>query len=172
MPAVGWENLSDEGGILGLLPIDSPGDGILFFRQPKATSLDGTAVFSVDINVDAIHTWLASNKALTVGPATSVSIGGFKGVWMDVAVASGASPTVNCPVQTCVPIFKGLDPAAIKTWQWDWGTATSERQRLYLLTTTDGGVIAIFVDSLDGTTFDALTKSADTIFATVRFDKP
>jgi hypothetical protein len=171
MPAAGWENLSDEGGVLALLPIDSPGDGILFFRQPKATSPDGTPVFSVDISVDAIQKWLATDKALTVGPATSMSIGGLKGVWMDLAVAPGASPTANCPVQTCVSIFKGLDPSTIKTWQWDWSTATSERQRLYLLTAKDG-VVAIFVDSLDGTTFDALTTSADTILATVRFDKP
>ncbi len=31
-------------------------------------------------------------------------------------------------------------------------------------------VVAIFVDSLDGTTFDSLTKIADAILATVRFD--
>lgn len=172
MAATGWENLSDVGGVLALLPIDNPGDEIVFFREPKATSPDGTAVFSVDISVDAIQTWLATNKALTVGPTMRVSIGGLKGVSMDIAVAPSASPTANCPVQTCVSIFKGVDPAAVKAWQWDWGTATSERQRLYLLTTADGGVIAIFVDSLDGTTFDALTKSADTILATIRFDKP
>jgi hypothetical protein len=72
---------------------------------------------------------------------------------------------------TCVTIFKGVDPGAVKTWQWDWGTATSEAQRLYLLTTADG-VVAIFVDSLDGTTFPALTATADSILATVKFDKP
>jgi hypothetical protein len=90
---------------------------------------------------------------------------------MDLAVAPGTVTHPGaCPVESCVSIFKGVDPSKVPTWQWDWGTATSERQRLYLLTATDG-VIAIFVDSLDGTTFDALTKAADSILPTVRFDK-
>jgi len=170
--AAGWENLADEGGVFGLLPISSPGDAILFFRQPKATSPDGTPVFSVDISVDAIAKWLAANPALSVGTQATVTIGGLKGVRMDVAIAPDAGPSLNCPVRTCVSIFKGVDPGAVKIWQWDWSAATSERQRLYLLTAAGAGVIAIFVDSLDGTTFDALTASADTILATVRFDKP
>jgi hypothetical protein len=33
------------------------------------------------------------------------------------------------------------------------------------------GVVLIFVDSLDGTTFDALTRRADAILATVKFDR-
>lgn len=174
MAASGWENLSQTGGVFSLLPIDSPGDGIWFFRQPKATAPDGTPVFSVDISVDAIKAWLATNKALSVGPVTQASVGGLKGVWMDLAIPATASPggSAGCSsVQVCVSIFKGVDPSAIKTWTWDWGTASPERQRLYLLTATDG-VIAIFVDSFDPTTFDALNKAADTILATVRFDKP
>ncbi|MEO8570963.1 MAG: hypothetical protein ABI553_04615 [Chloroflexota bacterium] len=91
---------------------------------------------------------------------------------MDLVLAPGTtSAEANCPVQVCVSLFKGVDPSTIKTWTWDWGSVSSERQRLYLLTTTDG-VVAIFVDSLDGTTFDTMTKAADTILATVRFDQP
>lgn len=172
LPGSGWENLSDEGGVFGLLPIDSPGDTLVFFRQPKATASDGTAVFSVDISVDAIQRWLATNAALTVGPAKTISVGGLAGEQMDIAIAPNAGPTPGCPVPACVSIFKGVDPATVKTWQWDWGTGTSERQRLSLLTTADGGVIAIFVDSLDGTTFDSLVKRADTILPSVRFDAP
>ena len=172
MAAPGWENLAQTGGVFGLLPIDSPGDTILFLRQPKATSPDGTPIFSVDISVDAIKAWLATNKALSLGPVTPASVGGLKGVSMDLAIAPGTTGAgTNCPVQACVSIFKGVDPSKIKTWTWDWSTASSERQRLYLLTTTDG-VIAIFVDSLDGTTFETLTKAADTILATVKFDQP
>ncbi|MEO8570964.1 MAG: hypothetical protein ABI553_04620 [Chloroflexota bacterium] len=68
MAAAGWENPGQAGGAFGLLPIDSPGDMILFVRQPKATSPDGTAVFAVDISVDAIKAWLVTNKALTLEP--------------------------------------------------------------------------------------------------------
>jgi hypothetical protein len=66
-------------------------------------------------------------------------------------------------------MFRGRDAAP--TWEWDWGFGGPERQRLYLLSAKDG-VVAIFVDSLDGTTFDALTRAADGILATVRFDGP
>ena len=171
MPADGWENLEDSGGVLGLLPIASPGDTIIFFREPKATDAGGNPIFSVDISVDAITKWLPTNTAVTVGAMTKVSIGGLKGVQMEIAAVPSSVPTVGCEVQTCVTIFKGTDPAAVKAWQWDWGTLSSERQRLDLLSTTDGGVIAIFVDSLDGTTYEDLVKTADTILATVKFDK-
>jgi hypothetical protein len=115
---------------------------------------------------------LATNPALSVGPAKTVSIGGLTGVQMEIAVSPNAAPTPGCPVQTCVSLFRGVDPATVKTWEWDWQTVTAERQRLSLLTTADGGVIAIFVDSLDGTTYDSLIKTADTILATVKFDAP
>jgi hypothetical protein len=86
---------------------------------------------------------------------------------MDFAVAPGTvSHPADCPVQTCVDLFIGR----ANTWAWDWGTISSERQRMYVLTAT-AGVVLIFVDSLDGTTFDALAKRADTILATVKFDK-
>jgi hypothetical protein len=172
MRSTGWENLSDEGGAFGLVPIDRPGDAIMFFREPKATTPDGNPVFSVDITVDAIKRWLATDTAITVGPMTDVTVGGLSGVKTEIAVAAGVdSHPGDCPVKTCVSIFKGVDPAAVKTWQWDWGTASSEAQRLYLLATTDG-VVAIFVDSLDGTTFPALSATADKILATIKFDKP
>jgi hypothetical protein len=41
---------------------------------------------------------------------------------------------------------------------------------MYVLT-AKSDVVLVFVDSFDGTTFDALTKRADTILATVKFDK-
>jgi hypothetical protein len=67
--------------------------------------------------------------------------------------------------------MRGTDPSPQKTWDWDWGAATSERMQLYLL---DGptDVTAIVVDSLDGTTFDTLAAKADKILASVKFDKP
>jgi len=69
-------------------------------------------------------------------------------------------------VVTCVILFIGRS----NTWEWDWGTASSDRERMYVLT-AKSDVVLVFVDSFDGTTFDALTKRADTILATVKFDK-
>ena len=56
------------------------------------------------------------------------------------------------------------------TWEWDLVLANSELQRVYALDSKDG-VVLVFVDSLDGTTFDSLTKAADTILKTVKFDQ-
>ena len=170
MATTGWENLADAGGDLGLLSIDSPGDAIFFFRQPRPTKSDGAPVSGVETKVDAIATWVAGNPSFTVSPVTKVSIGGLDGKRMDLAIAPGVeSHQTDCPVQVCVLLFRGRDPSSKPTWEWDWGFAGPERQRLYLLSAKDA-VVAIFVDSLDGTTFDALIKAADAILATVKFD--
>ena len=170
MSGPGWENLFQEGGVFALLSTDDPGDAIFFFRQPRALKSDGTQDLSVDISVDALGPWLAANDAFTVSPATDASVGGLDGIQVDLAVAPGVEiRQSDCPVQVCVPMFRGRDPSSKPTWDWDWGFAGPERQRLYLLSTTDG-VVAIFIDSLDGTTFDALTKAADAILATLKFD--
>jgi hypothetical protein len=172
MPTAGWENVADAGGDLGLLSIDSPGDAIFFFRQPRPANSDGAPVSGVETKVDAIATWVAGNPTFTVSPVTKVSIGGLDGKRMDLAIAPGVeSHQTDCPVQVCVLLFRGRDPSSKPTWEWDWGFAGPERQRLYLLSAKDG-VVAIFVDSLDGTTFDALAKAADEILATMKFDAP
>ncbi len=168
MPTAGWENLAETAGDLDLHSLGAPGDVIMFFRQPKATTETGDLILSVDVSVDGIQKWLASNSAVSVTPATQVSIGGLQGVRMDFVIAPGAGTTGGCPTQACLSMFKGTDG---KTWSWDWGIATSEHQRVYLLKAPDT-VVAIFVDSLDGTTFDALTQAADSILATVKFDNP
>jgi hypothetical protein len=163
MPEAGWENLGDAGGSFQLLPIAYPGDAIAFFLDPKASDALGT-------RVEDLAAWLAKNPLLTVTPAKAVTVGGLKGLTMDITIAAGAqNHPADCPVQVCVPIFKGNDPSKAPTWKWDWGAAGLDTQRLYLLTSKEG-VVAIFVDSLDGTTFDSLNKTADRVLATLRFD--
>jgi hypothetical protein len=163
--AAGWENLGMSSGAVGLLRIAAPGDVIQFFAQPQATKPDGTLDFALPMTVAGIKAWLAANEALTVGPMSDVSIGGLHGVRTELEVAPGAiSHPTDCPVQTCVSMFHG------NTSNWDWGTISSERQRMYVLS-AKSGVVLIFVDSLDGTTFDDLTAAADKILATVTFDK-
>jgi hypothetical protein len=167
-PSSGWENLADEAQVFQLLPLDMPGDAIAFFRGARAVNGDGSFA-PVDQTVAALSGWLASNKLLEVTPAKRVTVGGLPGVTMDIKIAAGAAnhPS-DCEVQICVPIFKGQDLAAHPPWHWDWGSAGPEAQRLYLLTAKDG-VVAIFVDSLDGTTFRTLTANADRILATAKF---
>lgn len=164
--AAGWENIADSPGHFELLSLDNPGDLIGFYRQPRPTKPDGTLVAGVDIKVKPLETWLASNTALMAGATTPVTVGGLAGGRIDVALAPGLqSHQSDCPVQVCGLVFLGRS----NTWAWDVGVAGPERERYYVLTARDG-VVLIVVDSLDGTTFDALTTAADAILATAKFD--
>jgi len=162
-----WENLAMTPGGIDLTSIDVPGDAILFYAHPLAVKPDGSRDLSVEMTAAGISDWMAANQNLMVGPVTDVSIGGLKGKRMDIAISPNAVvPTGECPVQRCLGLLKGQG----NTWAWDWGTADSERQRMYVLDGKDGAVL-IIVDSLDGTTFDSLTMAADTILETVKFDQ-
>ena len=166
-----WVNGTMTSGVFDLKSTASPGDAIAFFGHPRPKMLDGAPVPGVESNVEAIEAWLLTNGALTAGPATDVTIGGLKGQWSDVAAAPGVeNQLTDCPVQTCVVVLGGSDPAATSGGSWLSFLAGPERMRIYLLTAEDGP-IAIVVDSLDGTTFDDLTNAADEILATVRFDQ-
>ena len=168
VPSTGWENLADEGTVLMLLPISAPGDAIVFFRGAKAAQGDGSFATAVD-TVAGLSDWLASSQLLDVTAASPVTVGGLSGVTMDITIAAGAvNHPPSCHVQTCVPLLKGQDLTAHPPWHWDWESDGPEIQRLYLLTATDG-VVAIFVDSLDGTTFDTLSTAADQILAGLKF---
>jgi hypothetical protein len=164
-----WENLSDEGGIFPILSIDRPDDAILFFRQPWPTRPDGVRAAGVATNVTELTAWLTANPSLDTSEPKPVTVGGLTGTQIDLALAPGTeNADPSCPVQVCATVFIGR----ATTWEWDWGFAGPERQRLYLLEASDGGVVAIFVDSLDGTTFDEMTAAADEILPTIEFDKP
>ena len=167
MAAAGWENLAMSPGDVALLPLDAPGDEIAFFAHPRLTKPDGTLDLSAKTTADGIAGWFATNADLTVGPVTDVTIGGLHGKQLDLSVApTSTAHQADCPVQTCVLLMS----AQAATWAWDWSTISSERQRLDVLDSKDG-VAVIFVDSLDGTTYDALIKRADAILATVKFDQ-
>ena len=165
----GWVNFTQTGGHFDLGTVDAPGDSIRFLARPRPTKPDGSPVSGSFATPGAIAAWLASNEALTTTPAASVMVGGLPGEMLDVMVHPTASehPTY-CEVQTCVTFLKGQDEAP--TWQWELGIASSERIRLYLLDTNED-MIAIAVDSLDGTTFDALTATAEDLLRSVTFDE-
>jgi hypothetical protein len=168
MPSAGWENLEDQAFVFGLLPINAPGDGIYFFRGAKAANADRSFATAED-TVGGLSDWLASNPLLAVTPAMPVTVGGLSGVTMEIrTAASAANHPSDCPVETCVPTLRGQDMTAHPPWHWDWESDGPEIQRLYLLTASDG-VVAIFVDSLDGATFDALSTAADQILAVLKF---
>ena len=168
MAEAGWENVAMTPGAMTLLPLDASGDQIAFFTQGKLEKTDGTLDLAVPQTVDGVTGWFTANRDLAVGPVTDVTVGGLHGKRMTLTTAptSTAHYPADCPVQTCVPLWKAQGP----TWGWDWGIGSSEKQRMDVLATKDG-VVLIIVDSLDGTTYDSLVKKADTILSTVTFDK-
>jgi hypothetical protein len=168
MPEAGWENIAMTPGQVSLLSLDAPGDEITFFTRGKLTKTDGSLDLAVPQTVDGVTGWFAANQDITVSPATDVTVGGLRGKRMTLTTAPTSSVhyPADCPVKICVPLLK----AQGSTWEWEWGIGSSEKQRIDVLATKDG-VVLIIVDSLDGTTFDHLTRKADAILATVKFDR-
>ena len=172
IPEAGWENIGQAGGNFALLSTTEPGDAILVFWRPRPTKPDGAQVSGVQTKVASIGAWLEQNTDLAVTKGATASVGGLKGKRWDLQTApTSTARDAQCPTTTCVTFLRGRDPSSKPTWEWDWGVASSERERLYLL---DGpsDVTAIVVDSLDGSTFDSLTAKADKIIASLAFDKP
>ncbi|MEO8462762.1 MAG: hypothetical protein ABI555_06090 [Chloroflexota bacterium] len=160
-----WVNVADLGGDFGLLSKRDIGDAIMFFRDARSVDT------SVGATVTDIAAWLATNDELTVTPFVPAQIGGLTGVMLDIRTRPGATSTdPTCPVQVCVQLLRGDDPVPNDPyqWHWDWSNAGTEVQRLYLLHGKDT-VIAIFVDSLDGLTFDGLTTTFDEMKPTITF---
>ncbi|MFL5643490.1 MAG: hypothetical protein ACJ77C_11380 [Chloroflexota bacterium] len=167
MPEAGWENLEMSPGSANLLPLDAPGDVIAFFTKGKLTKPDGTLDFSVPLTVDGITGWFVAHPDLSVEAPTDVTVGGLHGkrIAFTVSPTSKSHFPRDCPVVTCVILWD----AQGATWGWDWGIGSSEKQRMDVLATKDG-VVLVMVDSLDGTTYDSLTRQADTILSSVKFD--
>lgn len=152
MPVDGWINEYDGGGDAGLKSLDPAGDVIVFFRNPRSADA------SVGRGIQEIATWLEGSDELQVTPFEPAKLGGLSGLTLDLTSAPGAAGSVpGCPVQSCVALLRGDDPDLKDPypWHWDWSNAGPERQRLYLLD-APGGTVAVFIDSIDGTSFDSL----------------
>jgi hypothetical protein len=163
----GWQNLEEVPWVLPLLPVDHPGDAVMFFRGPRVSADDGRILASVGADVPAIVAWFVANGSLSVSSPADVTVGGLAGMWFDVSVAPGASNTdPGCPVRVCQAMLAGK---AGSGQLWGWGLAGIEKERIYLLTARNG-TVAIVVDSMDGASFDDLARRASTVLATVEFD--
>ena len=165
MPNGDWVNPFETGGSFGLLSKREIGDAIVFFREARAVDK------SIGATVTDIATWLETNDSFTVTPFEPATIGGLTGVSMDIRLALGATnQDEGCPVQVCVPILRGDDPVLNDPylWHWGWSSAGTEAQRLYLLDGKDT-IIAIFLDSPDGLTLDALNQTFDAMKPTIAF---
>jgi hypothetical protein len=168
VPTAEWDNPNEAGGEMPLFSTrpELLGDVIFFFSH--AQSIDP----KVGSKFEEIVAWLQTYDQIDATPAKPVTIGGLKGVTMDVKVAPGAvNADPACPAQVCVGILVGADPDPKDPylWHWDWGLGGTEIMRLNLLN-ANGNTVLVLADSVDGTTFKAITDALDAIAPTIKFD--
>ena len=131
LPA-GWWIPSDSGDYLGLQPVASDLIGVHLFRDPLAASQDLACPTSAEPGVGALSgelsTWIRGLDGLVVGSPRLATVGGLRGVELDLAITTGWA--ASCPFANglpTVPLFVGQNGS------FRWVVAGSERLRLSLL---------------------------------------
>jgi hypothetical protein len=167
----GWWSPSDTAGYFALQPVSSDIVGIHLFRDPEPASQDPscptTAEPGVGTSSIALATWIRGLPGLTVGGPRIVTVGGLRGVELDVELRDGW--TQSCPFangQPTVPLFVG------ERGQLRWVIAGTERLRLDLLDVPGGGTVVVDVDAFDGAAWDPLLAAATPIVQSFVFAVP
>lgn len=167
----GWWSPSDSAAYFALQPVGSDVVGIHLFRDPLPASQDlscpTTAQAGVGTLSSELTTWIRSLPGLTVGNPRIVTVGGLRGVEIDVAIAAGW--TASCPFANglpTVPLFVGGDG------NLRWVVAGSERLRLSLLDVPGGGTVVVDIDAFDGSLMDTLLGQATPIVESFSFAAP
>ena len=166
--ARGWEKPVDD----PTLP-PAPAGRIRAHRHPSlpdpvAASQDpscpATAEPGVGHTSSELVTSIRGRPGLVVGDPKLVSVGGLRGVELDLGIISGWTP--SCPFANgtpTVPLFVGANG------QYRWVVAGTERLRLDLLDIPGGGTLVVDVDAFDGALIDDLLTSAAPIVRSFRF---
>ena len=164
----GWQNPDDLADHLALIPAGSQVAGIFLFRDPRAMSQDPTCPTKPEPGVGGLSTelvaWIRSRPGLVVSDLKMVTVGGLRGVEIEVAIADGWTP--SCPFANglpAVPLFVG------STGSLRWVVAGSERLRLDILDAPGGGTIVVDVDAFDGSLFADLVAAAAPIVRSFAF---
>lgn len=164
----GWEKASDSATYLQLRPVGSDVAGIHFFRDAVAASQDASCPTAAQPGVggtsNELVAWIRSLKGLVVSSPAMVTVGGLRGVSLDIGIASGW--TESCPFANglpTVPLLVG------KTNDLRWVMAGNERLRLYLLDLPGGGTVIVDIDAFDGTLIEGLLSAAAPIVKSLQF---
>ena len=164
----GWEKSADAPTYLQLRPAGSEVAGIHLFRNPAAASQDLSCPETAEPGVGRTSTelaaWIRARPGLVVGDPKLASVGGLRGVEIDLAIIAGW--TASCPFaegSPTVPLFVGANR------EYRWVVAGTERLRLYLLDIPGGGTLVVDIDAFDGTLMDALLAAATPIVRSFAF---
>ncbi len=164
----GWELATDSPTYLQLRPLGSEVVGIHLFRDAVAASQDASCPSIAEPGVGAGSTelvaWMRGLKGLVVSTPAMVTVGGLRGVAVDVGIAAGW--TESCSFANglpTVPLLVG------KANDLRWVMAGNERLRMYLLDVPAGGTVIVDVDAFDGTLIDSLLGGAAPIVKSFQF---
>ena len=164
----GWENPFDAADYFALRPAGSKVAGIHLFRDPRAMSQDAACPTTAEPGVGTLSTelvaWIRGRPGLVVGDPKMVTVGGLRGVEIDLAIVDGWKP--SCPFANGIPtvaLFVGA------TGNLRWVVAGNERLRLDLLDVPGGGTVVVDIDAFDGSLMDDLLAAAAPIVRSFSF---
>jgi hypothetical protein len=164
----GWELAADAAAYLQLRPAGSEVNGIHLFRDPVAASQDPACPATPEPGVGSTSTelvaWLRERPGLTVGPPALATVGGLRGVAIDVAIKDGW--TASCPFANGSPTVPLLSS---KTAGYHWVIVGNERLRFYVLDLPGGGTMIVDEDAFDGTLYDDFIRAAAPIVRSMQF---
>ena len=113
--------------------------------------------------------WLADHPGLDSTSPRPVTIGGFDGFSVDLAVAP--SWTKTCPFsggEPTVPLFTDSDPAS----GFHWAIGPGGRARIYLVDLGNGRLFWADIEAEDDATFQAMLPEASAIVESIEFESP
>jgi hypothetical protein len=164
----GWDKAADDPTYLQLRPAGSELVGIYLFRDPAAASQDLSCPAIAEPGVGGtsseLAAWIRGRPGLVVSNPKLVSVGGLRGVEIDLGIIEGWTP--SCPFADgtpTVPLFVGANG------EFRWVVAGTERLRLDLLDIPGGGTLVVDIDAFDGTLMDALLTTTTPIVRSFGF---
>ncbi len=164
----GWDNPADAATYFQLVPAGSEVAGIHLFRDPVAASQDVACPEAAEPGVGRtsteLSTWIRGRPGLTVSDPKLITVGGLRGVELDIGIVDGWTP--SCPFANgspTVPLFVGAKG------EYRWIVVGNERLRLDLFDLPGGGTLVIDIDAFDGRLIDDLLAAASPIVASFRF---
>ncbi len=163
----GWLITIDQELYLALQPVDNDLIGIHLFRDPRAASQDPTCPAAPEPGVGGtsseLAAWIGQQPGLVVSAPTMATIGGLRGVAIDVAL--DADWTAACPFANGVPSVPLFNSPAIDHWV----VVGNERLRLYLLDLSGGGTVVVDLDAFDGSQIEDLLARSNGIVRSMQF---
>lgn len=167
IPATGrWRSMQDYPAVVTIQPEGAkPGDGIAVWAAVYVAAQDAACSESPDPGrghraADFIDLLTTHPGIVATAPA-AVTVGGLKGSLVDVALAP--SWKTACPFSEGTPFVPFVTDSQAGPPGLHQGIAGGERARLIFLDAKDGETILVYIDSADGTTFDAIVAQTEPI---------